>query len=443
MQRKVGHHVTRPGKNLGDPPVRIPIPEELETVPGIPKRPEEVDWYSREYPLESHNVENRAYRQWVDTISDIKTLRTEHEQLNRPWVVAARISGDLAPTLKPVPGKDVSQEIKQQARELGFNEVGIAPFDFHYVYEGKKKWVKYDLPHAICLALEQAYEDTQTAPSGPAEAAALATYRREGEAALRLGDFIRSLGYRAQIHSPNDASCVVIPMCVQAGLGQLGANGQLLSPYFGSRARLMLIGTDALVRHDQPVDYGIHKFCQSCQVCVNRCPGRALQRDKVWWRGVEKNKLIAKRCRPVMACYAACGVCQKVCPIQKYGIKAVMEHYVETGEVLGKGTHALEGYSMPDKGYFGPGELPQFTAEFFHIPEGRLEEWVMRQLKERVKEGDSRTDAQLVQEYGRLVVRAVRRPADFMDELYFTPGGAEDLPSKSYFGEEPEFKEDL
>jgi len=30
----------------------------------------------------------------------------------------------------------------------------------------------------------------------------------------------------------------------------------------------------------------------------------------------------------------------------RYGVKAVMEHYLETSQILGKGTHALEGYSM-------------------------------------------------------------------------------------------------
>ena len=64
-------------------------------------------------------------------------------------------------------------------------------------------------------------------------------------------------------------------MFVAAGLGQLGANGQLLSPHFGSRARLMMITTDAPVRYDKPVDYGVHAFCQKCLVCVDRCPGRA------------------------------------------------------------------------------------------------------------------------------------------------------------------------
>ncbi len=31
----------------------------------------------------------------------------------------------------------------------------------------------------------------------------------------------------------------------------------------------------------------------------------------------------------------------KVCPIQKYGMKNVLEHYAATGQVLGKGTHDL------------------------------------------------------------------------------------------------------
>ena len=77
--------------------------------------------------------------------------------------------------------------------------------------------------------------------------------------ALELAEHIRTLGYHAQVHSPNDNSGVFIPLFVAAGLGQLGANGQLLSPHFGSRARLMMITTDAPVTYDEPVDYGVNK----------------------------------------------------------------------------------------------------------------------------------------------------------------------------------------
>src|SRR5262249_59513172 len=78
-------------------------------------------------------------------------------------------------------------------------------------------------------------------------------------------------------------------------------------------------------------------------------------------------------------------VCMKVCPIQRYGMAAVMEHYVATGEVLGKGTDSLEGYTLPDKGYFGPGQLPQFNAQFFNMPHGKAEDWLMIEFRQKLE----------------------------------------------------------
>ena len=63
-----------------------------------------------------------------------------------------------------------------------------------------------------------------------------------------------------------------------------------------------------------------------------------------------------------MTRYSGCGVCIKVCPIQKYGMKPVMDHYIETGEVLGKSSPNLEGYTLPDKGYFAPEDADRLTA---------------------------------------------------------------------------------
>ena len=376
---KVGHVVVRPGKRLGDSSVEIPVPEELETVPGIPQTKREVDWYSREYPLQRQQVEHAADTEWAPSIGTeaMRQYQIEHDGVMEPFYALMNSSGDLPATGTPTK-EDVTELIKNKARELGYLDVGITSHDLRYVYEDRKAHVKF--AHAICLALEQDYAETQTAPSMAAEHGHYGTYEKQAPLGLQMVDFIRSLGYQAQVHGPSNHSSATIPMFVQAGLGQLGANGQLLTPESGARCRLQIITTDAPLTYDEPVDYGFHAFCQVCQVCVNRCPGRALMREKVWWRGVEKNKLIYKRCRPVMARYEGCAICMKVCPINKYGAKAVMEHYVETGQVLGKGTHGLEGYTLhPESserfvfGYFGPGELPTFNNEFFDIPKGSRE----------------------------------------------------------------------
>ena len=384
MAKRVHHVVKRPGRKADDPDVEIPVAEDLATVPGIPLRERDVSFYSREHPLESQSIDQGADRDWALTAHNKEEAEylKGHRERSKPLILAALVSGDLEPKGSPDHDRDVTEDIRREARKLGFGEVGFTRYDRRYAFVSKKRWVKYE--HAICLALEQDYAQTQTIPSMEAEHTHFGTYETEGALALDLADYVRSLGYHAQVHSPSDVTAPYIPMFVAAGLGQLGANGQLLSPHFGSRARLMIVTTDAPVAHDQPVDYGIHNFCQTCQVCVDRCPGRALTKEKVWWRGVEKNKLVYERCRPVMVRNEGCGVCMKVCPIQRYGMKPVMEHYVATGEVLGKGTENLEGYTLKDKGHFGPGELPHFDRQYFEIPHGRREDWLFQQFKDRL-----------------------------------------------------------
>jgi Pyruvate/2-oxoacid:ferredoxin oxidoreductase delta subunit len=411
---KIGHEVVRPGKNVSDAPVTIPVPEELVTVPGIPINNREVDWYSREYPLETMNIDERASRDWANAIRDqhveMREIRKEHDKLNRPLIMAARMTAEQEPT-GSASGEDVTEQIKAKARELGFLEVGITNYDHRYAYASKKEWVQFE--HAICLAYEQDYEPTQTIPSIDAEIVHSSTYRTEGAAALELVNFLNTLGFHGQVHSPNDNTGPYIPMFVAAGLGQLGACGYLLTPHVGSRCRILIVTTDAKVSYDEPVDYGIHAFCQVCQVCVNRCPGRALMRDKIWWRGMEKNKLYFKRCRPIMARYLGCGICMKVCPVQKYGMQTVMQHYAETGQVLGKGTHDLEGYEIEGKGYFGPGELPVFERDFFSaMPHGDTEQWAFENFKEKAQAAGGVISDDLMEEFRAEVARGLSQNKD-------------------------------
>ena len=399
---KIGHEVVRPGKSMNEAPVTIGIPEELERTPGIPLNPREVDWYAREYPLESMNITERASRDWANKVRDthveMREIRKEHEKLNRPLIMAARASSELEPTGTPT-GENVGEAIKNKARELGFVEVGFTAFDPRYSFHSKKNQSIF-YPNFVALVYEQDFEPTQTIPSVDAEIVHSSTYRTEGAAALELGNFIRGLGYHAQVSGSGDAVGPYIPMHVAAGVGQLGACGYLLTPHVGNRCRLVSLTTDANLTYDEPIDYGIHAFCQVCQVCVNRCPGRALMRDKIWWRGIEKNKLVFKRCRPVMARYLGCGICMKTCPIQKYGLKNTMDHYAATGQVLGKGTHDLEGYTLEGKGYFGPGELPVFDSAFFSaMPHGNEFEWTFEQFKTKARAAGGEITEEIIDEF--------------------------------------------
>ena len=279
---KIGHVVVRPGRRHGDEPVEIPVPEELETVPGIPMNSKDVDFYSREYPLQRQQVEHAADTEWAPTVGteEMQQYHHEHQAVMEQFYPLMNRSGELPPT-GTATGEDVTDLIRTKAREMGYLEVGFTAHDSRFIYQDRKSHVKFG--NAICLALEQDFEETQSAPSMAAEHGHYGTYEIQAPMGLEMVDYIRSLGYGAQVHGPSNHSAATIPMFVAAGLGQLGANGQLLTPHAGARCRLQIITTDAPVTFDAPVDYGFHAFCQVCQVCVNRCPGRALMREKIWW----------------------------------------------------------------------------------------------------------------------------------------------------------------
>jgi hypothetical protein len=95
-----------------------------------------------------------------------------------------------------------------------------------------------------------------------------------------------------------------------------------------------------------------------------------------------------------------------------------MEHYVETGEVLGKGTDSLEGYTLHDKGYFGPGKLPTFDSEFFKMPRGRTEDWVLVEFRDKLMEthGDESVDQdQMWEEFRKKVEASLQKRTASVD----------------------------
>ena len=119
---KIGHKVVRPGKSYRDDPITIPVPEELVTVPGIPLNNREVDWYAREYPLESQTKSERAAEDWSNIQRDqhleMRQIRKEHDKLNSNLIIAGRLTAEMEPTAEPS-GEDVTGLIKERARQLG------------------------------------------------------------------------------------------------------------------------------------------------------------------------------------------------------------------------------------------------------------------------------------------------------------------------------------
>ena len=251
---------------------------------------------------------------------------------------------------------ELTRRVKAKAAELGLSAIGVTKFDPMLTFApflGDEAAIG---DRVIVCVSEQNWAATQTIPSTRADRAHFDSNSQVHEFALALAAFLRDLGYAARASRSNG---MAVGYGVEAGLGQLGLNGQLLTPFQGSAPRLAMVTTNAPLLFDSPIDYGIPAICDKCKSCVRNCPSGAIQSKREMHRGIYKAKVKTERCMPIVSQAHGCGICVKVCPIQRYGLPAVIEEYKRSGNILGKNTDELEGYVWPlDGAYYGPGKRP-------------------------------------------------------------------------------------
>jgi len=339
-------------------PFTAAIPADLRDVPGERRDGAEEERVAREAPLQEFFALHREAQEFI----------VEHgKRYVRP--VLPRLGAAIhairrATARQPDPARavvaddpaELTAAVRAAAERIGISRIGFAPNDARYTFAETDA---PQLPTVIVCIVEQDWAMTQTAPSDAAEMAAFHGYVEGMNRTAQLTRFLVSRGYRTIPQGfPGDG--IAIHYGVQAGLGQLGLNGQLLTPEAGSRCRLLLITTDAPLVHGAPVDFGLHGVCDQCRGCVRNCPVGAIPQTRKPYRGVVKAKLNTARCLPVVVSASGCAVCMKVCPVQRYGLSAILEHREQTGEILGLGTDELEGYDWPlDGRHYGPGETPK------------------------------------------------------------------------------------
>ncbi|HWE57414.1 MAG TPA: reductive dehalogenase domain-containing protein [Acidimicrobiales bacterium] len=350
-----------------------PVPDGLRGQAGIGRDADAEQKAFEVAPLPSYNhlypaAIKRVYRHlWHSVLPTSPRYMRGVAAAERTQARARRrsaISRDAVPSRGAVTDTArLTADVQAQAGRIGLSAIGIARYDEKYTFApnlGKELGDR-----VIVCVLEQHHESTQLVPGPVAERAALITYAECMKRAARLATYLQGLGYRAESYG-SEGTGVIIHYAVQAGLGQLGFNGQLLTPVAGSRCRLIAISTDAPLDCGQPRDYGIDRICDECQICVRRCPGLAIPRRRMEYRGVQKAKINTKRCLPLVGQASGCGVCMKVCPVQRYGLEAVYDEYEASGRILGKDTAELEGFTFPVDGrFYGPGDMPKLPSEFF------------------------------------------------------------------------------
>ncbi len=87
-----------------------------------------------------------------------------------------------------------------------------------------------------------------------------------------VAEQIRRLGYPARCHSVVDGEVLQPPLLLLSGLGEVSRIGEvILNPYLGPRLKSGVVTTDMPFTYDKPIDFGLQRFCESCNKCAREC----------------------------------------------------------------------------------------------------------------------------------------------------------------------------
>jgi len=182
-------------------------------------------------------------------------------------------------------------------------------------------YIPGSMNRVIALAFEEDFHAMSNSPGRLASAAVGNGYSRMAITSSQLSDFIRGLGYRA-IPAGNGVG-LSIPMAIDAGLGQLGRMGLLVTPKYGPRVRIAKVITDMPLVPNSTIDFGVEEFCEACMLCADACPSESVAKGPMTWEGESEsnNPGVHKWYTKPEGCYDfngfSCSNCKRVCPFNK------------------------------------------------------------------------------------------------------------------------------
>ncbi len=226
-----------------------------------------------------------------------------------------------------------SADIRKVAKLFGADLIGFCDYDDRWVYASKfsrmeqaDKPVDVDerLPHVVVVATAMDLDLTSTVPSALAATATGMGYTKDAVTLMSLAQYIRNLGYEA--HASMNDTGLNIPLAVQAGLGEYGRHGLLITKEFGPRVRIGKIFTDMPLSPDTPVSFGVTEFCNACNACAAACPPRAIPDDAPKYDAPNRSSFSTIRKWTVDGekCFkfwtsqnTECSICIRVCPYNR------------------------------------------------------------------------------------------------------------------------------
>jgi reductive dehalogenase len=251
------------------------------------------------------------------------SFASAHANLEVIEALKPLVDGKVNEQKTDVEASKISNYIKTWSKKLGAHSVGITELKDYHLYSNKgrgdlyAKEIKNTHKYAIALTIEMDHEMIQTAPKAPVVMESTQQYLSSGTIALQIAYFLRNLGHSARAHIDGNYELICPLVARDAGLGEIGRMGLLMTPDLGPRVRVAVVTTDIplVVNKRKDLSSAID-FCRICKKCADICPSRSISfDDRENLDGVLRWKINSESCFTYWCTTGTdCGRCMAVCP---------------------------------------------------------------------------------------------------------------------------------
>lgn len=251
-------------------------------------------------------------------------FRTANASFSITKALRDEVDGPVSLPQTMYPPEANTSYLKGLAHHLGSVSVGVAELQPYHLYShigrGSGKYgdpIQLDHRFALAFAVEMDPRVMRTAPQAPVVMESARQYVEAAKIALTLAALIRSMGYPSRAHIDDNYRVVAPLVARDAGLGEIGRIGILITPQHGPRVRLGVVTTDLPLIPDHPTrDSSVLDFCQFCRKCAANCPSHSIPfGDREENDGVLRWRINPDTCfRYWNVIGSDCGLCMSVCP---------------------------------------------------------------------------------------------------------------------------------
>ena len=201
--------------------------------------------------------------------------------------LAAGVNGQKSTIKQNRDPETLTKYIKSWAKKLGALDAGITELQDYHLYtvagRGNRygKTIHNNHRFAIAFTVEMDYDMMSAAPAAPTVMESAQKYLSSGAIAIQIAHFIRELGYDAIAHIDANYELICPLVARDAGLGQIGRMGLLITPKHGTRVRIAVVTTNIpLIKNQKKDNLSVLDFCNHCTKCAVVCPAQAIPKGE-------------------------------------------------------------------------------------------------------------------------------------------------------------------